>query len=483
MFTARNVKYRCLIPECENTSDTTYNPEWLEHFVPYQHNFPSSCSRYTLTNNQTCLSQEILSNETIQCNEFIFQREESAIVHDFSIFCGENLWKLTMIGTLSVAGEIVCLSYAGFISDRYGRPKLIMMGVMLSTMIGLSKSFSGNYIVYAALEFLDTALCAATYSASFVQAMELVRPNQRDRTNLIICCLYSTGQCIIGITAWLSYSWRMMLRILYTPGVLFILFVFSIPESRAWFLGYNKNQQQTEGFGAKLKQGLLGNPAGMQTRTKPTKHMEFPRFRHAVVNKVLLLRMIHCSFTWLGSYFVYYGLTLQSLTISEDIYINFISCVLFDIPGFWIYYYGSKKFRRRRTMMIAFAFTGVCCLCVGFIREELYWMKLIIFLLGKCGSAMVFALTYVFTAELFPRTSRHAMMAICAMFGKIGLLLAPQLPLLARVNKSVPLMIFGILSLIAGVLALFFPETLNTKLPETIEDAVNIGKTSVGRFG
>lgn len=32
------------------------------------------------------------------------------------------------------------------------------------------------------------------------------------------------------------------------------------------------------------------------------------------------------------------------------------------------------------------------------------------------------------------------------------------------------------MSVIAGILTMLFPETLNTKLPDTIEEAINIGK-------
>jgi OCT family organic cation transporter-like MFS transporter 4/5 len=38
-------------------------------------------------------------------------------------------------------------------------------------------------------------------------------------------------------------------------------------------------------------------------------------------------------------------------------------------------------------------------------------------------------------------------------------------------GKALPLAIFGITSVIAGLLCLFLPETLNQKLPDTVEDA------------
>lgn len=41
---------------------------------------------------------------------------------------------------------------------------------------------------------------------------------------------------------------------------------------------------------------------------------------------------------------------------------------------------------------------------------------------------------------------------------------------------ALPLILFGSLSLLSGLLALQFPETLNTILPDTVEEAENIGK-------
>lgn len=40
---------------------------------------------------------------------------------------------------------------------------------------------------------------------------------------------------------------------------------------------------------------------------------------------------------------------------------------------------------------------------------------------------------------------------------------------------------FGMIACTSGVTALLFPETLNIKLPDTIEEAVNIGKNTFVR--
>lgn len=44
---------------------------------------------------------------------------------------------------------------------------------------------------------------------------------------------------------------------------------------------------------------------------------------------------------------------------------------------------------------------------------------------------------------------------------------------------SLPLILFGGTALTSGSLILFFPETLNIRLPDTIEEAENIGKPEI----
>lgn len=46
---------------------------------------------------------------------------------------------------------------------------------------------------------------------------------------------------------------------------------------------------------------------------------------------------------------------------------------------------------------------------------------------------------------------------------------------------SLPLILFGSIGIIAGLLSLIFPETLGTKLPDTVWEAENIGKVQVKR--
>lgn len=485
IFTARDVKYRCLIEGCEseNTSESLYNPKWLKDFVPFEGDSPDSCHRYALmNNNNSCSKRDVLKNDTTRCKKFIYQTQDFTILHDFGLHCNENVWMLTMVGTTNMIGELVCLSYSGFFSDRYGRKTAMLINIILCCFVGIIKSFSVSYIMYLLLEFLDPALGAGMYNSAFILAMEFVAPKNRNITNIIICCLFSLGEMCVGLAAWLTPSWRIMLRVLYFPGLISLTFYWTIPESLRWLLSKKKEdevQKIVTRFTGQKENQLLSkylqtiNRKSFGQSPTPTAS---ETFSDAVKSKILFLRLIHCSFTWISCTFLYYGLTMHSVSISENIYLSFIFSTAVEIPAYIIYYYGNEKIGRRLMIFLSFIATGASCLAVGFIQKDSQTLRLCIFLVGKCCSTISYTIIYVFTTEMFPTCSRHAMFSVCAMMGRMGAMVAPQLPLLSRISEILPLIMFAIIACTSGTLALLFPETLNTKLPDTIQEAINIGK-------
>ena len=91
-----------------------------------------------------------------------------------------------------------------------------------------------------------------------------------------------------------------------------------------------------------------------------------------------------------------------------------------------------------------------------------------LFLSGKFGSAGSFAITYVYTAELYPTTIRNTAVGTAAAVGRLGGIAAPILANLTPI--SLPMTIMGSCSLIGGILAIFLPETLGMPFPESLAD-------------
>ena len=93
-------------------------------------------------------------------------------------------------------------------------------------------------------------------------------------------------------------------------------------------------------------------------------------------------------------------------------------------------------------------------------------------LVGKFGATASFSVVYVYTVELFPTAIRNQAVGTCSLVARIGGIICLLLDLLKKYWLPAPVFIMGVVATIAGLLAVFFPETLGRKLPETMEDAI-----------
>ena len=53
---------------------------------------------------------------------------------------------------------------------------------------------------------------------------------------------------------------------------------------------------------------------------------------------------------------------------------------------------------------------------------------------------------------------------------------------IANLTDCIEQIIFGVIGILAGLLSILFPETTGLGLPETMEEALSIGKTPNSRF-
>ena len=70
---------------------------------------------------------------------------------------------------------------------------------------------------------------------------------------------------------------------------------------------------------------------------------------------------------------------------------------------------------------------------------------------------------------------RSAGVGLCSMCARVAGILAPYILILSDYWEPLPVLIFGILSITAGILILFLPETLGAQLPQTIEEGELFG--------
>lgn len=63
---------------------------------------------------------------------------------------------------------------------------------------------------------------------------------------------------------------------------------------------------------------------------------------------------------------------------------------------------------------------------------DLTWPTTLLYLVGKVAITQAFSGIYMYTSELFPTHARHSLLGFCSMVGRIGSIVAPQMPLLVN---------------------------------------------------
>ncbi|TGZ53019.1 Uncharacterized protein DBV15_00561 [Temnothorax longispinosus] len=627
IFTAGEVKYRCLVPECEHAGNATFDDSlWINASAPKTKNGAiSGCTRYTVRDDRwdTC-TEASFTNVTRDCDSWIYDPDERTILNEWGFTCDANRWKLTLVGTIQNTGQFVGLMFAGYISDSstsqtldkkarriaryreefriaarqkcalprttgdgtsaYGRRTFLTLSTFLSGVSGLIHSFSVNYWMFLAFEFLDATMAAGIYSAGFIlvfaggaarrrserildamlftprleckyatrvtqifSRMETVGVKNRVFGSTIICCMFAMGEIFLGLIASWLRSWRTLLRVIYGPGLLAILLPLFIPESVRWLLSKGKHDEVEKIYrkiarmnGLQVTDEAINSFKELSVPKDETKsELVISDERKPIVqvlhSSVILIRLLVCSFCWLTNTFVYYGLSLNSVAFAGDKYINFVLVAVVEIPAYCLAWVLTDRIGRKPTLSGAFLLSGAFCLAIQFvptgkgIRKKkrrflrqgwilVSWSRpccsrnyvgyngplcqgardpgdlsplcsagawsygpLLLYMAGKLCITMAFGTVYVYTAELFPTTLRHSLLGICSMTGRVGSILSPQTPLLAQIMPSLPLILFGSMGMIAGVLSLIFPETLGTKLPDTVWEAERIGKSNGSR--
>ncbi|CAK9816999.1 Solute carrier family 22 member 21 [Anthophora plagiata] len=488
VFTAGEVKYRCAVPECENLSDTVFNTSWLADSVPEMSEM-SKCTRYVVRNHTGVCTNQTFSNTTRKCDTWIYDPSENTVLSEWDLTCDTNRWKLALVGTINNVGQFVGLIFAGYVSDRYGRRTILTLTTFLSGISGLIHSFSVNYWMFLAFEFIDATVAAGIYSAGFILGMEMAGVRGRVLASTIICCMFAVGEMLLGLIAMWLRSWRLILRMVYGPALLAILLPVLIPESVRWLLA-NGKQEKVESIYRKMARinGLQVSDEAIgafkelnMVKCEKTEQMTVTEKKSPVMqilnSSTMITRLAACSFCWLTNTFVYYGLSLNSVAFAGDKYTNFILVAIVEIPAYFLTWFLTDYIGRKATLSSSFLLSGAFCLAIQFVPTGTWtFLPLVLYMGGKWCITMSFSTIYIYTAELFPTNLRHSLLGICSMTGRMGSILSPQTPLLAQIMPALPLILFGCMAMSAGLLSLFFPETLGTKLPDTVWEAENIGK-------
>ncbi|XP_003930946.3 solute carrier family 22 member 13 isoform X1 [Saimiri boliviensis] len=418
--------------------------------------------------------QDILShrfNATQPCDlgwEYPEDRLPS-LKNEFDLVCDRKHLKDTSQSAF-MAGLLAGSLMFGPLCDRIGRKATILAQLLLFSAVGLATAFVPSFELYIALRFaVATAVAGFTFS-NVTLLTEWVGPSWTTKAVVLSHCSFSFGQMALAGLAYYLRSWRLLQMAGTAPGFLLFFYFWVLPESARWLLtqGRMDEAKQLIRKAASVNRRKLSPELLSQLvpeRTGPSGNV-LDLFRHPQLRKVTLI--LFC--VWFVDSVGYFGLSLQVGDFGLDIYLTQLIFGAVEVPARASSILMMEKFGRKWSQLGTLVLGGLMCIIIIFIPADLPVVVTVLAVVGKMATSAAFTVSYVYSAELFPTVLRQTGMGLVGIFSRLGGIATPLVILLGGYYAALPMLIYGSLPIVAGLLCALLPETRGQALKDTIQD-------------
>ncbi|XP_041369553.1 organic cation transporter protein-like [Gigantopelta aegis] len=487
-------KYRCKIPGLANDTYAIQNEahaKLINMTIPPpsagEEGLYSHCTIYKSENNTWRDFTEI-TNTTPQmaCTSWVYDTTwfYPTAITEFDMVCGHEIMR-THSNMVRFGGALTGSLVLGMTTDIIGRKKTLLTAIMLQICSGIGVAFAPNVITFVVFTYLSGISRIGEFMIAFVIAMELVGPSKRTFVGLVIEVFWCIGLIILSGLAYFIRDWRHLQLSVTAPAVLFFLYWWLLPESPRWLLSRGRLDE------AEVIIKRIAKSNGVTMRKGLMRDITLDEGPHAKItamftSPVLLLRCVIIFFNWMALNAIYYGISLNVGNLSGNVYLNFVISSLVELSAYVTLIFIMDKTGRRKLYVASMVTGGIACLTTVFPlvygTAAHTWVTVTLSMIGRFGSSAAFAIIYVFSAELFPTVIRQSGIGSGCIFGGLGGMIAPYISdmgilLGGHLASVLPMVVFGGITVFAGLTSLGLPETQNRKLPETIEDALQFGRT------
>ncbi|XP_031557668.1 organic cation transporter protein-like [Actinia tenebrosa] len=435
------------------------------------------CVQHLSRDNNTCGLNQCCLN----CSGYQFRDTFTSAVTEWNLVCDRSHLK-AMTQAVYMAGLLVGSVAFSIISDKFGRRISVFVSILLLFVCGISSGFADCLSLFTLLRFFAGMANAGCLLARYVYCMELVTTKHRTAAGFLCNIFVSLGFTTLSLLAYLIRDWRYLMLAVTLPAAPLVFFWRFIPESPRWLIANNRFKEAHDILqhfavknGVPLDYDHLGYVIREAKRSELQKEIQKkPGLLDLVKTTKLRRRTIICTFNWFVNAVVFFGINLNVKNLGGDLYLNFFILCIIELPGALMCWYLLGRFGRRLPYCSFEIIGGVACMLVlAFPTTEAY--RPVITTLAMIGRLCVgnnFMAVYVFTVELYPTVIRNVGLGVASMMARAGGILAPYFVLLAdlpQIDRTLPLVIFGVLGIAAGLVALWLPETLFSPMPQTLE--------------
>uniref|UniRef100_A0A8C9QV91 Solute carrier family 22 member 5 n=1 Tax=Scleropages formosus TaxID=113540 RepID=A0A8C9QV91_SCLFO len=486
VFVGATPPHQCYIPE-----DVNISLEWRKAGIPLetvdgkiQH---SKCRRYRLDVlcrlsalnhtpgvevNLTDLEQEGCIDGWTYSNETF----HSTIVTEWNLVC-DSAWKVPFTSSTFFIGFLVGSFVSGQLSDRFGRKTVLFGSLAAHFFFIFAHALAPSWRLFCVLFFCVGFANISVYLSAFVLGTETLSRSMRVLFATLGTFLhYCLGYMLLPCVALVLRDWRPLLFALAGFSSVYFPLWWFISESPRWLLSKGRVKEveailrdAARWNKCQVPEVLFSQLENVTPKREET-HSIVAMLRAGNVRGITAM----CLLLWMSINMGYFGLSLNTSNLSGNPHLNCFLSALSEVPAYLASSLILKYLPRRVILSACLVVGGSVLLLIQLVPEGLQPLSLALEMMGKLSFTMSFCVVYIYTVELYPTVFRNAGMGMCSSAARIGSITAPYVLYLGAVNKFLPYIVMGSVTIGSCTVNLFLPETLNKQLPETIEQMQTI---------
>ncbi len=382
----------------------------------------------------------------------------------------------------AIIGCIFGAMFAGWMSDRFGRKKVLILTAILFAVSAVGAAVPATLTQFALFRFIGGLGIGAASMVSPLYITELAPAKIRGKLvsyyqlaiviGILVIFFVNTLIQGAGDETWnVEYGWRYMMASGVLPALLFLIALFFVPESPRWL---TKEGREKEALAVLSSINGDAKAGEILREVKETLHEEqgtlgelfTGRFRKAIFVGILLsvfsqVQGINAIMYYAPEIFKAVG-TGTDAAFQQTVIIGIINVLFTFVAINWV-----DKLGRKTLLLLGGAGMGISLLMVGLAFHfgwTGYGLLVFILLYIACFAASYGPVTWVVISEIFPIKLRGVAMSVATFALWVAVYLVTQMfPILLEQAGAAPTFwIFGGMSL----MAFFF---VWTQVPETKE--------------
>nr|XP_061792326.1 solute carrier family 22 member 7-like [Nerophis lumbriciformis] len=414
----------------------------------------------------------------VQCqNGWVYDKQDfqSTLATEWDLVCSrKGMNKAT--ATIFFIGVMCGAPLFGYLSDRFGRRRMLLVSYLSTMTFAVLSAFSTSYVMFGVMRFFTGMSLSGISIISIVLNLEWLGVEQRTLFGIIFSFDWTLGNCVLVGIAYMVNEWRLLILAVTSPLILSLVAWRWLPESGRWLMAKGKVNEahyyinQCAKMNNRYTYMASITPMSLlesvETETNDKKYTFLDLFKTTNIRKIAI-----CSgIVWFGVAFTYYGISLNISGFGLNLYLTQFIFASTELPMKIALYFLMEKIGRKVSQAGTLLSTGLFLFINMFVSKEKWIIRTIFGVLGKAVSEASFTVIFFYTIELYPTVIRQNGVGYTSFVARLAVSISPLIVLLEDMWPLLPSMTYCGMAVVSGLVALLLPETRNTKMPEFIED-------------